>query len=125
MHEEMRWILLALLLSGCDVVTRHKVYRYDKDIQLISEIVSSGGALGDETFTVAYRIDGKDIKFFEGTNPHGWFRLARSGDTIAIRFCDGRVTLASPIYRAPRHELIHLKLDLDCPDRAREKQVPQ
>lgn len=111
-------LLLAMCVAGCSSTPSEvKTLRYDRDIVIVTSISGSGGALGDESYQVAYRYDGKETKFFEGVNPHG-FGVRKVGDTVEVRFCDGTVRLAQPIFLgAPRSELVHVKLNLDCPER--------
>ena len=119
-------ILSILFISGCSSKTSDlKLLQYDRDIVIVTSIVGSGGALGDEDYQVSYRYDGEETRFFEGTNPHG-FNITKIKNSVSIRFCDGTVRLAQPIFLgSPRNELIHLKLDLDCPDREIKNQKAQ
>ena len=114
------WPLLigTLLIGACSRESPQRtVLRYDDDVSIVTVIESSGGALGDETYRVSYRFQGKETRFFEGANP-GSFSVRRIAEGIAIRFCDGSVRLAQPIFLGPpRSKLLHLRLDLDCADR--------
>lgn len=111
-------LLLAAFVVGCSSAPSEvKILRYDRDIVIVTSISGSGGALGDESYQVAYRYDGKEIRFFEGVNPRG-FGVRKIGDAVEVKFCDGTVRLAQPIFiDAPRSELVHVRLNLDCPER--------
>lgn len=115
----MRWSvsLLALLLVGCGSNPGEvKIDRFDKDVELVTSISGSGGALGDETYRVSYRFNGKETRFFEGVNPHD-FEVTTGANMVSIKFCDGSVRLAQPIFLGPpRNQLVHLRLNLDCSD---------
>lgn len=111
-------LLIAVFAAGCSSTPSEvKTLRFDRDIVIVTSISSSGGALGDESYQVAYRYGGKETKFFEGVNPHG-FAVRKDGSTVEVKFCDGTVSLAKPIFiGAPRSELIHVKINLECPER--------
>lgn len=113
-----RKLLLAicLLTSACgrndDEV---RSIQFDREVTLITRISGSGGALGEETYSLSYRYKGEERPFFEGMNPKD-FNLTKIGpNKIAVRFCDGTVHLAQPIFPGPPYkELIHLDLNLAC-----------
>ena len=114
----MRWLVITffLLLSGCGSDDGEvKLTRFNDDITLITSISGSGGALGEEEYRVSYRYGGEERTFSEGVNPRGFQILKTAEDAITIKFCDGTVHLAQPIFLGPpRSELIHLELDLNC-----------
>ena len=111
-------ILIALMISGChSIPTQTQTIRFDNDVELITHIDGSGGALGEERYRVSYRFDDKVTLFFEGVNP-SYFEVAKSNNAVEIIFCNGTVSRAVPIYLGePRGELIRLKLDMACEDR--------
>ena len=111
-------LLIAMFVAGCSSTPSEiKTLRYDRDVVIVTSISGSGGALGNESYQVAYRYERKETKIFEGVNPHG-FGVRKSGNTVEVRFCDGTVRLAQPIFLgAPRSKLVHVKLNLDCPER--------
>ncbi|WEK43186.1 MAG: hypothetical protein P0Y64_17970 [Candidatus Sphingomonas colombiensis] len=110
--------LLAMFVVGCNSAPSEvKTLRYDRDIVIVTSISGPGGALGDESYQVSYRYNGNETKFFEGVNPHG-FDVCKIGDRVKVKFCDGTVRLAQPIFiGTPRSELVHVKPNLDCPER--------
>ena len=98
-HEQVTWV-------------EHK--RYDQDVVLKLVITSSGGATGDETYRVSSIYRGEEMPFFEGADGDN-FALQRWGKSVAITFCDGRISRAQPIrLPKPRSDRIQLHLKLDC-----------
>ena len=82
---------------------------------LISRISDSGGALGETTYSLSYRYNGAEKPFFEGVNPDDFKLTKLSSNRLEVRFCDGTVHLAQPIFPGPHYkELIHLDLKLAC-----------
>ena len=113
-----RRILLAIcfLTSSCGRDNDEaKLLQFDREITIVTRISSSGGALGEEIYRLSYRYKGEEKIFFEGMNPKD-FNLKKAGpNKIAVRFCDGTVSLAQPIFPGPLYkELIHLDLNLAC-----------
>jgi hypothetical protein len=108
---------LCLIISACSTYEHIQIIPFDDNIQIVVKNKGSGGALGNDTYQVFYRYRGEDRIFFEGRNP-GEFKISKTGpNLIEIRFCDGTVHLAQPIFVAPPSpykELIHLNLDLAC-----------
>ena len=118
----MRKILIisSLALGACSSDTGDvTALRFSDDVTLVTKISGAGGALGDETYRISYRYAGEEQLFFEGVNPHG-FQITKAGDdAVEIRFCDGTVHLAQPIFLGPpRSKLIHLELNLGCQNRS-------
>lgn len=107
----------AVILSSCSADPGiERLYRFDENVVIVARISGAGGALGNETYRVSYRHDGEETRFFEGVNPRA-FAVSKEGNTVAIRFCDGSVSLAQPIFIGPpENRLIPLDLQLACPE---------
>ena len=114
----IRNILLAICLAtlGCGRNDEEvQLIQFSREVTLITKINGSGGALGEESYRIYYRHNGQDIIFFEGVNPKDFSLKKISVNKIAVRFCDGTVRLAQPIFLGPPYkELVHLELDLAC-----------
>jgi len=110
-------ILLAIsfMVSSCGRDDEVTLIHFDQDIAIITRISGSGGALSDETYRLFYRYKGKEKAFFEGTNPKSFNLTKTSPNKITVKFCDGNVHFAQPIFPGPQYKvLIHLDLDMAC-----------
>jgi len=109
---------ICLLLSSCGQDNEElQSVRFDRNITIITRISGSGGTLGDERYRVSYVYKGQESSFFEGVNPKTFSLKKASSNKIRVKFCDGTVRLAQPIFLGPPYKgLIHLGLDLDCQD---------
>lgn len=107
----------ALFLIGCEGDREEVgIIQFDESVTIVSYVSSSGGALGDEEYEVAYRHKGRERTFFKGVNPRR-FSVAKEAGSVLVEFCLGKVNLAEPIFlEAPRSELIPLELAMDCSD---------
>lgn len=113
----MRWIATCTLLltAGCtSAPSETKTMRFDDEVMLIISIAGEGGALSEEQYSVSYQFQGQTTTFFEGVNPRD-FHVSNETGVVSIKFCDGTVHRAQPIFLGPpRNTLIPLRLNLDC-----------
>lgn len=114
-------IPVAVLLASCSADPGvERMYRFDDDLVIVARISGAGGALGNEIYRVSYKTDsGEQTRFFEGVNPRS-FSISKTGHAVTIKFCDGSVSLAQPIFIGPpQNRLIPLDLQLACPERGK------
>ena len=108
-------LFFAAVLAGCSDVSSQSVKRFDHEVTIVTRISDSGGALGETTYRIAAEFGGESTSFFEGTNPKAFLVYKRGPAQLGVRFCDGNIRLAQPIFvPSGGGRLIHLHVELDC-----------
>jgi hypothetical protein len=109
------FIPISLALMSCNATETSKtVMKFDRDINIVTSISSYSSSMANEVYAISYRFHNEEVKFFEGENPRS-FSISKKNKSISIKFCNGTIRLAEPIFVGnPRNEIIPLNLILDC-----------
>ena len=112
------WLAVGLVFLGsaCGSSTPQVIedIQYGPGLSLVARVTDSGGALGESEYSIYYRYNNDEVRFFQGSNPRRFDLDVRDG-IIDITFCDGNVDLAQPIFLpGGKSELIHINLIMTC-----------
>ena len=112
-------VAATALVSCSETVTHREQIPFSHGkVELV--ITSSGGALGNESYTLRFKKGGKTQTFFRGVN-FGEFAVAQKGEKLAIHLCRGQIDHAEPIgVGGEDFDVVRLDLDWNCTDKSRE-----